>query len=98
MRAPPDAQKNRRSPGGSYFRAGQDQIAEEALLDGIYVIRTPVPAETLDTAGAVTAYKSLKHVERDFRHIKSDDLDLRPVFHRLEKRVKGHVLICMLAA
>jgi len=76
----------------------QDQIHEEAALDGIYVIRTPVPAETLDTAAAVTAYKSLKHVERDFRHIKSDDLDLRPVFHRLEKRVKGHVLICMLAA
>ena len=46
----------------------------------------------------MTAYKNLKHVERDFRHIKSDDLDLRPVFHRLEKRVKGHVLICMLAA
>jgi hypothetical protein len=46
----------------------------------------------------VTACKNLKYVERDFRHIKSDDLDLRPVFHRLEKRVKGHVLICMLAA
>ena len=46
----------------------------------------------------VTAYKNLKYVERDFRHIKADDLDLRPVFHRLEKRVKGHVLICMLAA
>jgi hypothetical protein len=76
----------------------QDQIAGEARLDGIYVIRTPVPAADLDTAGTVTAYKSLKHVERDFRHIKSDDLDLRPVFHRLEKRVKGHVLICMLAA
>jgi hypothetical protein len=76
----------------------QDQIDEEAALDGIYVIRTPVPAETLDAAGTVTAYKSLKHVERDFRHIKSDDLDLRPVFHRLDKRVKGHVLICMLAA
>src|SRR6266496_1634887 len=45
-----------------------------------------------------TAYKNLKYVERDFRHIKADDLDLRPVFHRLEKRVKGHVLICMLAA
>ena len=45
----------------------------------------------------VTAYKNLKHVERDFRHIKSDDLDLRPVFHRLEERVKAHVLICMLA-
>ena len=76
----------------------QAQIDEEARLDGIYVIRTPLPEADLDAAGAVTAYKNLKHVERDFRHIKSDDLDLRPVFHRLEKRVKGHVLICMLAA
>jgi hypothetical protein len=75
-----------------------DQIGEEARLDGIYVIRTPVPATELDAAGTVTAYKNLKYAERDFRHIKSDDLDLRPVFHRLEKRVKGHVLICMLAA
>jgi len=76
----------------------QDQIDEEARLDGIYVIRTPLPAAELDAAGTVTAYKNLKYVERDFRHIKADDLDLRPVFHRLEKRVKGHVLICMLAA
>jgi hypothetical protein len=76
----------------------QDQIEAEARLDGIYVIRTPVPATDLDAAGTVTAYKNLKYVERDFRHIKSDDLDLRPVFHRLERRVKGHVLICMLAA
>ncbi len=76
----------------------QDQIAEESRLDGIYVIRTPLPAAGLDAAATVTAYKNLKYVERDFRHIKSDDLDLRPVFHRLEKRVKGHVLICMLAA
>jgi hypothetical protein len=76
----------------------QAQIEDEARLDGIYVIRTPVGEDTLDTAGAVTAYKNLKHVERDFRHIKSDDLDLRPVFHRLEKRVRSHVLICMLAA
>jgi hypothetical protein len=83
--------------GSLALRRKQDQIEEEARLDGIYVIRTPVPAEDLDTAGAVTAYKNLKHVERDFRHIKSDDLDLRPVFHRLENRVKGHVLICMLA-
>jgi hypothetical protein len=75
-----------------------DQIRAEARLDGIYVIRTPVPAEDLDAAGTVTAYKNLSRVERDFRHIKSDDLDLRPVFHRLEHRVKGHVLICMLAA
>jgi hypothetical protein len=76
----------------------EDQIRAEARLDGIYVIRTPVPETELDAAGTVTAYKNLKYVERDFRHIKSDDLDLRPVFHRLEKRVKGHVLICMLAA
>jgi len=76
----------------------QAGIDAEARLDGIYVIRTPVPAEDLDAAGTVTAYKNLKYVERDFRHIKSDDLDLRPVFHRLEKRVKAHVLICMLAA
>jgi hypothetical protein len=76
----------------------QAQIEDEARLDGIYVIRTPVPEPDLGTADAVTAYKNLKYVERDFRHIKSDDLDLRPVFHRLEKRVKAHVLICMLAA
>ena len=76
----------------------QARIDAEARLDGIYVIRTPLPAGDLDAAGTVTAYKNLKHVERDFRHIKSDDLDLRPVFHRLEHRVRGHVLICMLAA
>jgi len=76
----------------------QAQIDAEARLDGIYVIRTPVPESELGPAQAVTAYKNLKYVERDFRHIKSDDLDLRPVFHHLEKRVKGHVLICMLAA
>jgi hypothetical protein len=75
----------------------QDQIDAEAALDGFYVLRTPVPAGELDAAAVVTAYKNLKYVERDFRHIKSDDLDLRPVFHRLEERVRAHVLICMLA-
>jgi hypothetical protein len=75
----------------------QDRIDAEAALDGFYVLRTPVPADQLDAASVVTAYKNLKYVERDFRHIKSDDLDLRPVFHRLEERVKAHVLICMLA-
>jgi hypothetical protein len=76
----------------------QAQIEAEARLDGIYVIRTPLPEAGLDASGTVTAYKNLKYVERDFRHIKSDDLDLRPVFHHLEHRVKAHVLICMLAA
>ena len=61
------------------------------------MLRTPVPAAELDAPAVVTAYKNLKYVERDFRHIKSDDLDLRPVFHRLEERVRAHVLICMLA-
>ena len=75
----------------------QDQIDAEAALDGFYVLRTPVAAGELDAPGVVTAYKNLKNVERDFRHIKADDLDLRPVFHRLEERVRAHVLICMLA-
>jgi hypothetical protein len=76
----------------------QAQIEQEAALDGIYVIRTPVPGDQLDAPGVVAACKNLRHVERDFRSIKADDLDLRPVFHRLEERVKAHVLICMLAA
>ena len=75
----------------------QGQIRDEAVLDGFYVLRTPLPASQLDAPGVVTAYKNLKYVERDFRSIKADDLDLRPVFHRLEERVRAHVLICMLA-
>jgi hypothetical protein len=75
----------------------QAQIDEEAALDGFYVLRTPVPASELDAPGVVTAYKNLKYVERDFRSIKADDLDLRPIYHYLEERVKAHVLICMLA-
>ena len=75
----------------------QDQIDAEAALDGFYVLRTPIPASELDGPAVVAAYKNLKYVERDFRHIKSDDLDLRPIFHRLEERVRAHVLICMLA-
>jgi Transposase DDE domain len=75
----------------------QAQIDEEAALDGFYVLRTPLPASQLDAPGVVTAYKNLKHVERDFRHLKADDLDLRPIYHHLEERVRAHVLICMLA-
>jgi hypothetical protein len=80
------------------WRRDQGQITAEAALDGIYVIRTSVTASTLGPAGVITAYKNLKHVERDFRVIKADDLDLRPIRHYLEKRVRGHVLIAMLAA
>src|SRR5690348_812966 len=75
----------------------QARIDAEAALDGFYVLRTPVPAAQLDAPAVVAAYKNLARVERDFRSVKSDDLDLRPVFHRLEERVRAHVLICMLA-
>ncbi|MDT7639547.1 MAG: hypothetical protein QOC83_3835, partial [Pseudonocardiales bacterium] len=74
------------------------QITAEAALDGIYVIRTSVPAATLDTPATVIAYKNLSRVERDFRSIKTDDLDLRPIHHYLSDRVRAHVLICMLAS
>jgi Transposase DDE domain len=79
------------------WRRDQASIDAEALTDGIYVIRTPVPAETLDAPAAVAACKDLANLERDFRHIKAEDLDLRPIYRRLEDRVRGHVLICMLA-
>jgi hypothetical protein len=74
-----------------------DAIAAEAALDGIYVLRTSVAAHTLEAPGVISAYKDLAHLERDFRIIKADDLDLRPLYHRLEDRVRAHVLICMLA-
>jgi hypothetical protein len=78
------------------WQRDQHNIDAEAALDGIYIIRTSVPAAGLDTAAAVTAYKHLAHVEQDFR-ISKNDLDLRPIWHRLDDRVKAHVLICMLA-
>jgi transposase len=76
----------------------QSAIDAEAALDGVYVIRTNVGADRLDAPHVVTAYKALSHVERDFRVIKVDDLDLRPIHHHLDRRVRAHVLICMLAA
>jgi hypothetical protein len=84
--------------GERSFAWSRDQasIDAEAAFDGIYVIRTPLPADQLTSAAAVTACKDLAHVEQDFK-ISKDDLDLRPIFHRLAARVRGHVLICMLA-
>jgi hypothetical protein len=79
------------------WRRDQQKIAAEAALDGVYVIRTSVTADILDDAATVAAYKDLEYVERDFRMIKADDLDLRPIYHYLAERVRGHVLICMLA-
>jgi len=74
------------------------KIAAEAALDGIYVIRTSLKPEKLNTPTVVEAYKNLAHLERDFRSIKTDDLDLRPIRHYLPNRVTAHVFLCMLAA
>src|SRR6266567_3759193 len=73
------------------------QITAEAALDGIYVIRTSVTAAKLDTPSVVEAYKRLANVERDFRSLKTVDLELRPIHHWLNGRVRAHVLVCMLA-
>jgi hypothetical protein len=80
------------------FTRDEDQIAAEAALDGLYVIRTTVPAEQMDAAKVVATYKSLARVERDFRSLKAIDLDLRPIHHYTETRVRAHVFICMLAS
>jgi hypothetical protein len=79
------------------YRRDQPRIDTEAELDGIYVLRTTVDTTTLEPAAVVQSYKNLANVERDFRIIKTDDLDLRPIHHRLDDRVKAHVLICLLA-
>jgi hypothetical protein len=72
-------------------------INEEAALDGLYVIRTSVPAAELPAEEAVRAYKSLSTVEHAFRCLKSVDLKVRPFYHRLEERVRAHAFLCMLA-
>lgn len=79
------------------FSRIEDAIANEASLDGFYVLRTNVPAENLDTAATVRAYKSLAQVERAFRTIKTVELEVRPIHHRLAGRVRAHVFLCMLA-
>jgi hypothetical protein len=73
------------------------QIEAEAALDGIYVLRTSVPAQTLPTADVVRAYKGLEQVERAFGSFKGPDLQIRPIHHHLEHRVRAHILLCMLA-
>jgi hypothetical protein len=79
------------------FARRATEIAAEAATDGVYVIRTSLPAETSDDATTVRSYKSLALVERAFRCIKTVDLHVRPVYHRLADRVRAHVFLCMLA-
>jgi hypothetical protein len=80
------------------FSRNAEAIAAEAALDGLYVIRTTVPVEQMTAARVVATYKSLARVERDFRSLKAIDVDLRPIHHYTEPRVRAHVFICMLAA
>jgi hypothetical protein len=79
------------------FERNHAAIAKEGALDGFYVLRTSVPADAINTAGTVRAYKSLARVERAFRSIKSIDLEIRPIYHWASPRVRAHVLLCMLA-
>jgi hypothetical protein len=80
----------------SYHR-NQERIRQEARLDGVYVIRTSVPASNLAADSVVRSYKDLAAVERAFRTLKTTQLEVRPIHHRLAERVKAHVFVCMLA-
>ena len=79
------------------FARKQEAIDAEASLDGIYVVRTSLPAQTLNDTATVRAYKSLAQVERAIRSIKTVDLQIRPIFHWAAPRVRAHVFLCMLA-
>jgi len=75
----------------------EEAITAEAALDGLYVIRTSVKKDELDAAAAVRSYKQLGNVERAFRSMKTMDLQVRPIRHHLENRVRAHIFLCMLA-
>ena len=79
------------------FTRQAENIATEAAQDGIYVIRTSLPVERMDSADCVRHYKSLAQVERAFHTLKSVNLRIRPIHHRLETRVRAHIFLCMLA-
>ena len=79
------------------FRINEETVAAEAALDGLYVIRTPLPAPQVSREEAVRHYKGLSHVEAAFRSLKSDDLQIRPIYHYTEERVRAHLFLCMLA-
>lgn len=79
------------------FRIRDDQVAQEAALDGLYVLRTPIPAPQMAAADVVRSYKSLSTVERAFRSLKTIALKVRPLHHRLADRVRSHIFLCLLA-
>ena len=83
--------------GGFAFSVNEERVAAEAALDGLYVIRTSVAEADMSAEAAVLNYKRLAEVERAFRTLKGIDLQVRPIRHRLEARVKAHIFLSMLA-
>jgi transposase len=83
--------------GAFNFERDEDAIRREAMLDGVYVIRTTEPPQRLSAEDVVRRYKDLARVERAFRCLKSIDILIRPIFHRDSERVRAHIFICMLA-
>ncbi len=79
------------------FQRNDQKIKEEALLDGLYVVRTSVKSDTMPAVRVVETYKSLSRVERAFRCLKNVDLQLRPIYHHKDERIRAHVFLCMLA-
>jgi Transposase DDE domain len=79
------------------YRRKQEAIAAEATLDGFYVLRTSLGTDNLSAQAVVRAYKQLAHVEHAFRAMKSPELEIRPLHHHLEERVRAHVFLCILA-
>jgi hypothetical protein len=79
------------------YRVLEESVAAEAALDGVYVIRTALAPERMQPAEVVRSYKALTAVERAFRSLKTVDLKIRPIHHRLENRVRAHIFLCMLA-
>ena len=79
------------------FDVDQDKVAAEAALDGVYVVRTSLRAERMNADDTVRSYKLLSHVERAFRSLKTIDINVRPIRHRRETRVRAHIFLCMLA-
>lgn len=82
---------------GFTYRRNEARIRDEARLDGVYVIRTSVPAADLEADAVVRSYKQLSDVERAFRNLKTAQIELRPIHHRVPERVEAHVFVCMLA-
>jgi len=96
-RIDPDSKKSTSREHRLIWNFKEKKIATEALLDGCYIIRTDLPEGSMDSDQVVNAYKDLGHVERAFRNLKTVQLEIRPVHHKKDDRIRAHVFLCMLA-